>query len=188
MTQLSHYFIAIPLDKDVQQSLAAIQNELKKEELLSYKLWPDFRDLHITVKFLGPVAENTIKKIGKNLEFLSDESTFQLTIGGLGTFGNPNKPRVLWAGVEKEPTLLKLYNSVEQIASDQGMVKENRSFNPHITLAKKWNGETLAQSQWNAISDSHCSTLTMYVKSLVIYQIHPSRTPKYEIIKEVLLK
>ncbi|HHW35726.1 MAG TPA: RNA 2',3'-cyclic phosphodiesterase [Bacillales bacterium] len=179
MSHLSHYFIAIPLDHALKDYFSQWQDSLK--ELLSYKQWPHKQDLHITLKFLGPVAPETLKGLINELKSIEQLKEFELNLGTIGTFGNPLKPRVLWAGVEKTDELVVLQNQVEECAGRAGFAKEKRECRPHITLAKKW-AEGSDNGSLANIKNNYNDQRKLYVNEVVIYQIFLNRSPKYEII------
>lgn len=180
-----HYFIAIPLPESMRDFLAKWQEELKGK--LPYKQWPHQQDLHITLKFLGPVADNKLIALKNKLSAIEHHEQFFVNAGGIGTFGNPEKPRVLWAGAEKTEALSRLYEKAEECGVNAGFSKENRVYRPHITLAKKWTGDPAAD-HIEQIKTDYTDMKTILVNQVVIYQIHPQKSPKYEVIEKYMLK
>jgi len=177
----SHYFIAIPLKQDIKKKLAAWQDHLKKE--LHYRQWTYPDDLHITLKFLGPVKQHQLNQLQTELSVIHEQNRFEMNIGSIGSFGNPKKPRVLWAGVKKTAPLVFLQRLVEECAQDTGFTSENRPYRPHITLAKKWNGQAETDRLADIKQQYQTDQAMMDVDEVVIYQIHPRKNPKYEIIE-----
>ncbi|SHF80592.1 RNA 2',3'-cyclic phosphodiesterase [Ornithinibacillus halophilus] len=181
----SHYFIAIPLPRTLKETLVNWQKHFKDQ--LTYKQWPHMEDLHITLKFLGAVEPDQLSELIAQLKKIERLPKFELTVGNIGTFGKQSMPRVLWVGVEKNESLLKLQKKVEECATNIGFSKENRLYKPHITLAKKWNSEPI-----DDIDRLLCSfkkeQLEITVDEIVIYQIFPSRSPKYEVIRSYSLE
>jgi RNA 2',3'-cyclic 3'-phosphodiesterase len=179
---IPHYFIAIPITANIKDEFATWQEELKNE--VSYKQWPVKEDLHITLKFLGAVEDEKVKLLRELLRSISEQSPFSLTVGKIGTFGKPNSPRVLWAGVEKTEPLESLFKQIEKVATFIGFSKENRPYTPHITLAKKWNGNDGSPEMIKTMKERYqFLTYQMNVDSFVLYQIFPSKTPKYEVVE-----
>ncbi|WP_087972135.1 RNA 2',3'-cyclic phosphodiesterase [Oceanobacillus rekensis] len=178
---MSHYFIAIRLPRELKTTLNEWQEKLK--EHLTYKQWPHREDLHITLKFLGEVDDNNIQQLIKELQTVGKIPAMDLNVGGIGTFGNPKKPRVLWAGVERTDSLSKLQQVVEDGAVQIGYEKESREYRPHITLAKKWAGEnTLAKDTVPFLQEKFKSIQKMHVADVVLFRIHPAKSPKYEVV------
>ncbi|RDW18317.1 RNA 2',3'-cyclic phosphodiesterase [Oceanobacillus arenosus] len=183
MSDLAHYFIAIHLSRPLQDHFADWQTELK--ERLAYKQWTAKQDLHITLKFLGPIDDNKLRslkyELAKNLTSLAN---FPVLLGSIGVFGNPNKPRVLFAGVETTKALLTLQQIVETSSANVGFIKETRAFHPHITLAKKWAGNDDIQFEGmiGKLKYDYQELKSMLVADVVLFQIYPKRNPKYVVI------
>ncbi|MDC3415090.1 RNA 2',3'-cyclic phosphodiesterase [Aquibacillus sp. 3ASR75-11] len=179
--QLPHYFIAVPLNKECQQWLSSWQEKLK--QYFSYKVWPDPLDLHITLKFLGPVSNEVLQPLIQQLRNQNTSFAFNISIQSLGMFGNPRKPRVLWAGIEENnEELSKLQKKVEFACKEQGFKAENRPYRPHITLGKKWL-EQKGERTVTSLHENFQDRMNMIVDAFVIFQIHPSKSPKYEVVE-----
>lgn len=183
MAALPHYFIAVPLPDRLKRNLSEQQKKLK--ELLPYKQWTHPDDLHITLKFLGPVPPNQLNQLKVKLETLTDIHTFQVNAGSLGTFGNSMQPRVLWAGVEKNDALTQLQKQIEKLANESGFQQERRNYSPHITLAKKWNNRN---KNLPDLQDTFTEAHQLLVNQVVIYRIFPQSNPKYKQIAAYQLK
>jgi len=179
----AHYFVAIPLTDALKNHFSIWQEELKEE--LPYKQWTNKLDLHITLKFLGAVEHEQLTRLKQELKQIENANAFSTKAGGVGVFGNPVNPRVLWVGADKTAALAFLYEQVEAAADRAGFTKETRPFRPHITLARKWDGspnreqvETLqaqAQAQFK-------EKRMLQVEEIVVYQIFPKQTPKYKVV------
>lgn len=186
MGQTPHYFIAIPIKEALRVEFSNWQNQLKAG--LSYKVWPHKQDLHITLKFLGAVEKEPLEKLCETLRTI-DHTSFSLMVGGIGTFGKPNSPRVIWAGVNRTNSLDGLFTKIEKAAKTVGFPIENRPYRPHITLAKKWNGTPNQSEFLESLKEKYQTTnFSMEIEEYVLYQIFPSRTPKYERVETFSLK
>jgi 2'-5' RNA ligase len=96
--------------------------------------WVDPGNFHLTLRFIGEIGENTAADIDEALSRLRARR-FTLQIAGTGFFGG-DKPRSLWAGVERSPELIGLRDKVEQALIRVGLPPEQRKFSPHVTLAR----------------------------------------------------
>lgn len=186
MGQSSHYFIALPVSNELKEKFLNWQEQLQDE--LSYKIWPHKADLHITLKFLGAVDQDRLGKLRVSLRSI-EHPKFTVSVGSIGTFGKHDKPRVLWAGVENNNLLEELYKKVELVATSVGFNKENRPYRPHITLAKKWNGSHEHAENLKAIKENYeAERFHMNIEEFVLYQIFPSKSPKYEKVETFYLR
>lgn len=184
----NHYFIAVQLNKEIKEVLASWQAQLRQLNELNYKSWTHPEDLHITLKFLGAVDDEKINVVKDKMLSIIDINRFVIKTNGLGTFGNETQPRVLWTGLQKSSELHYLQKAVESQCEQCGFSKENRPYRPHITLAKKWKGNRISPEFISDINTKFTERNELVVDSFVIYQIHPSRSQKYEVIQRVNLK
>jgi 2'-5' RNA ligase len=94
--------------------------------------------IHLTLKFLGDIAEAQVPAIHRALETAARmEAAFTLTVEGLGVFPDVRAPRVIWVGLTGEgPRLQALAAGVEATVAPLGFPTEARPFAPHLTLAR----------------------------------------------------
>lgn len=96
--------------------------------------WVDPGNFHLTLRFIGEIAEDVAADVDDALSRLRARG-FTLQIVGIGVFGG-DKPRSLWAGVERTPELVGLRDKIEQALIRVGLPPEPRKFAPHVTLAR----------------------------------------------------
>jgi 2'-5' RNA ligase len=97
--------------------------------------WVDPGNFHLTLRFIGEIGEGVAADIDDALSRLRARR-FNLQIAGTGVFGSGDKPRSLWAGVERSAELVALRDKVEQAMIRVGLPPEPRKFAPHVTLAR----------------------------------------------------
>ncbi len=97
--------------------------------------WMDYKQLHLTLRFLGEVHD---KNIGDLINALKNVpvSEFILEPEGSGFFPDRRRPNVFWTGLKSNNSLDRLKLDMEQVLEDFGFPRENRSFKPHITLLR----------------------------------------------------
>ncbi len=92
--------------------------------------------LHLTVKFLGEVAESRIASIKQTIQSI-EFSPFEISLTGMGCFPNLNYIRVVWIGIKEGSNNLKqLASVIEEKLNPLGFPREKRGFSPHLTLAR----------------------------------------------------
>ncbi len=96
--------------------------------------WVGADNLHATLRFIGEASEDKAADIDDALSRVRARS-FTLRLSGTGVF-TPEKPRVLWVGIEREPQLLSLHDKVEQALIRAGLPPEPRKYSAHVTLAR----------------------------------------------------
>lgn len=100
--------------------------------------WVAPGNLHLTLKFLGAVAEARIDAINDALtEVGVNGSPFDARIVGLGAFPSEGRPRVIWAGVKGgAPEMVELARRVDAALAALGFPRDERPFSPHVTLGR----------------------------------------------------
>jgi 2'-5' RNA ligase len=99
------------------------------------------RDLwHVTLAFLGEVAEETLADLAPGLENAAGRHrAFVLRVSGAGSFSNPVRANVLWSGMSGDRrALADLAKTVSAAAREAGAAPPDayRGFTPHLTLAR----------------------------------------------------
>jgi 2'-5' RNA ligase len=99
--------------------------------------WAPPEGVHLTLKFLGDVSD---ERRGELIAALGSSARgtrpIPLTIRGAGVFPDLERPRVFWAGVEQDPALELLADSVERSFGPLGFPAEARAFRPHLTVGR----------------------------------------------------
>ncbi|NIK80086.1 2'-5' RNA ligase [Paenibacillus castaneae] len=190
-------FTAIPMPKPIADKLESWTNEYKPK--LTFRKWTDPRDYHITLQFLGDVPAQKVDALAAGLHTVQSKP-LALMLNGIGTFGPPKTPRVLWAAVSGELAQLNaLQSAVTGATSLLGFEKEDRPYAPHITLARGYAGGS-DDSMRSRVDKSDCdgdllssihtdvlSGMQWEVDSFVLMRTHMHASPMYETIGKFLL-
>jgi 2'-5' RNA ligase len=131
-------FIAIPLPHPLLEKLAALQRQLEGRVPPGSVRWTRAEGIHLTLKFLGDTPTEKLPDIKRALTAVGRHvPACTFTVGGLGCFPNPRRPRVVWVGVQ-EPTgrLAALQDGIEEVMAPFGYPPEGRGFTPHLTLGR----------------------------------------------------
>lgn len=122
-------FVAITLPERVKKKLGNFERPIEGVH------WQDSSQMHLTLRFIGSVNDDTSEELQSRLAKISYDS-FEMNIHRLGQFPEKGNPHVLWAGVEKQPELMQLQEKVEVACVSSGLESKKREYKPHITLAK----------------------------------------------------
>jgi 2'-5' RNA ligase len=132
-------FVALEIPAAVRDNLAAQIKELRD---LSAQVadkrprWVRPENLHVTLKFIGEVSPAKLEGIRGVLAAIHSVAPVDLQFRGLGFFPNEQHPRVLWAGIAATPNLPSLAADIDSALEKQGVAREERTFTPHLTLAR----------------------------------------------------
>lgn len=172
----NHYFFALPLPSELKQKL----HQMIQEQQLPFARFVHEQDLHLTLAFLGAAEEHQLQKaISLVSSSVQKIEPFPLVIESLGFFGKKTDPRIFWAGVKEENRLNTLQEAVSTACREAGFTIESRPFRPHITIARKWKGETPFQLPQLELKKNFLA------ESVVLYETYLDRSPKYK-VKEIL--
>lgn len=130
-------FAAIYLSPEIVTECQSQQERLslKFEHCLR---WTKAEQLHLTLKFLGEVAEENLAQVTQALNQIAlGQKSFRLSLAECGCFPESGLPRVVWAGLGDGALELSSLASVcEQRFEEMGFERENRLFTPHVTIAR----------------------------------------------------
>lgn len=167
-------FIAIDLPPSLQSSIELNLTRLRQalgDELIR---WTPPENMHLTLKFLGNVPAAHIGFLKQmTTQAAVQVSPFDLTISGLGSFPNPKRIRVLWAGIHAGSELTRLQRGIEAGAANLGREKDERPFSPHLTVARVRQGmdENSLRTVRNAVATFQLGRIgTARVESVHLYR------------------
>jgi len=131
-------FVAVELDSAIKSALRQVQSQLKGSKVSHIGRWVSPDSIHLTLKFLGYVPVSQVEEIKQALARASQCcGPFSISLSGSGCFPNARRPRVLWVGVGGDlERLTRLQHAVDEELSRLGFKSEERSFEPHLTLAR----------------------------------------------------
>ncbi len=130
-------FVAVELDDALRDALGRLIGDLRRAE--GAVKWVEPRHLHLTLKFLGEVAES---RVADAAQIVRDGATgvppFRLEARGAGGFPDLRRPRVIFAGAETESdTARELARRLNEEMQLLDVPAEDRPFQCHITLGRR---------------------------------------------------
>ena len=134
--RLLRTFISIPIPNQVRTKKNMLYSTLENSP--SKINWVKNEQLHLTIKFLGHTPESLFNEIKDGLcNIVSSITPFDLIIDKTGCFPVPERPRVLWLGIDGNiKTLTNLFVKIENKMDQLGFSREEQDYFPHVTLAR----------------------------------------------------
>jgi 2'-5' RNA ligase len=131
-------FCAVELPAEVRAGAAAHAARVRERFSEVRASWPRAENLHLTLKFLGEIEEARVALLSAAAARAAEKSqAFELTIEGAGAFPPRGAPRVLWLGIRDDSGgLAQLQSRLEDECARSGFKREERPFQPHLTLAR----------------------------------------------------
>lgn len=127
-------FVALEIPSSLRENLAGLIASMRA--VAKEPRWVRAENLHLTLKFLGEVAEGKLDAVRDALGVIRSDQAVALEFRGLGFFPDEKRPRVFWAGMEASPNLKTLAVHIEGAMAKLGFPRERREFSPHLTLAR----------------------------------------------------
>jgi len=128
-------FIAFRIQPPAQvlQEITFIRNRLKNVQVK----WVPFENFHLTLTFLGQTSEEQLKDLRSVLkETACKLNPFTVNFSGLGTFGRPGNPKVLWMGGELSDPFGKVKSELDESLRTMGFHLDGKPFRVHLTLGR----------------------------------------------------
>jgi 2'-5' RNA ligase len=164
-------FIAVDISDEARSRTAEHIDKMRQFATDVRVSWERPEKLHITLKFFGNVDENLIDKISDAITRIAGRfSSFEIAVTGTGVFTRAKQPRVLWLGIEdRNGSLAEIASQLDSRISRLGFEKEERSFSPHLTIARVREPQK-AKGLAGAHLQSRFGSEKFIVTELVVYQ------------------
>ncbi len=120
-------FVAIHFSSEVKDLLLSAIGELKAKSISGNFTSPE--NLHLTLAFIGETDKVSDIRAAVDRCVVPP---FEMAVSGTGRFGS-----IYWVGIENNPKLKALAESLQAELRGSGFDIENREFKPHITLARQ---------------------------------------------------
>jgi 2'-5' RNA ligase len=170
-------FIAIDFPAEIITKIARITAYLRTQTPVNALNWVAPENMHLTLNFLGDVREDHILAIEQYLqEAVRGQSSFNITIEGLGMYPNAKQPRVVWLGIKDAGALKHIQQALTKALKVIDIEQENRPFLPHLTLARirrnsspdltRQVGETLSQFKVDSLGSFPVQSVHLFKSEL----------------------
>jgi 2'-5' RNA ligase len=156
-------FFAIEFKEELKEFLFNIQQDVREHCIGGNFTSKD--NFHLTLRFIGEQSPSQAERLisvlndtadsfkdsefkpAKTRQYLQNGGSpdvgvevntygFELRLNKIGKFDRGNK-KIIWVGLKRSRELENLYNKLENTLINHGYNKEDRGFNPHITLARE---------------------------------------------------
>jgi len=177
-------FIAINFPDDLKKSILDSQNKLKK---FGWPVrWVGETNMHLTLKFLGSINEESLKKLRQIVGgVVSRYKLFTIEFKDLLAFPTLSKPRVIGVAILENQELENLANDLRKQVDEANIgEKEVRPFQGHVTIGRVKN----PRGHWQALSKIDFSD-SFTVKSVEIMEsILKPEGPVYKVVETFQLR
>lgn len=158
--------------------------------------WTPAEQLHLTLAFLPGVADHDLDELLERLAVAAGRRRpLELAVAGGGAFPDPDRGRVLWAGLRHDDTDAGARDELELLATGArnaavaaGVVVDGQRFRPHLTVARC--GRPTQLTSWVRLLDAYAGP-PWRAGHLELVASHlgegPRRRPRHEVLAELPL-
>ena len=131
-------FVAVELPPSLRLALLGEVGGLRSKLGDSALRWVRPEAVHLTLRFLGESTQEKLVEVGEIMtQVCGRHPPLTAQVGGLGRFPGGSRPRVIWIGVQESTGgLAAVQGELELRIANLGYPAEERSFHPHLTLAR----------------------------------------------------
>ena len=181
-------FISIDFtESSIIQKISEIQDSIQNSganlRIVNPKL------LHMTLEFLGEISENEIQKVKEMLDSISFNSFF-LDVNAINVLPNEKYIRVVYCEIDGDVDILKEIQKQLRInLRDYGFKTDNRSFKPHLTIARVKSSQNRKELMLaiNTLSNIKCGRQEITSIKLKRSILKPEG-PEYSILHKISAK
>ena len=128
-------FIAIEFEDEIKTYLEEIGGSVRVNSSKGNFTRKD--NFHLTLHFLGETEISKIQGLRDAIDRIAiNYNPFQLSFEKLGQFIKNNRS-IVWVGLKKSQKLFDLQKELGFILRKEGFEIEDRSYSPHITIARE---------------------------------------------------
>ena len=126
-------FVALGIPEAVRENLASLRRDFPESP--STLRWVPPENFHVTLKFIGSVPTKKVQTIIEALRGISQDRLV-ICFRGLGWYLSAKAGVMLLATIEDSKPLAALAASIDGRLASWGIAPANRTFMPHLTLAR----------------------------------------------------
>jgi RNA 2',3'-cyclic 3'-phosphodiesterase len=136
-------FVALDVPGETRRALRAMMDDFSA--VCRGARWVRPEGIHVTLKFIGHIDDANLPDIQHALSPVHGKNAIDIAFRQFGFFPNEKRPRVFYVGIEAGEALAALAHEIEDRLKPLGIAKEERAFQPHLTLARFKTNQSLPE-------------------------------------------
>jgi 2'-5' RNA ligase len=127
-------FVSIEISEEIKERIEALVSRMKL--MLTPIRWVEKKNLHVTLKFTGWMADEKLPELEKCVtDSIKGSAPFTLSFAGIGAFPTLKRPRVIWVGTKDGADASRqIADKIENKMGEKGLREEEKEFTPHLTI------------------------------------------------------
>jgi 2'-5' RNA ligase len=127
-------FVALQISEQVKENIRTVRQRFTKPA--SQMKWVSPEKFHVTLKFIGEVAQEKVEEISRALREVRTPGRVEGVFRGLGWYWNAKGSGLLWAMIDPSESLTLLANRIERQLEPLGITPQTHEYQAHLTLAR----------------------------------------------------
>ena len=174
-------FLGLELDEQVIDDTKFLRGGLASAR------WQRDDQLHITLAFIGDVSQKIAREIAQEMDRLSFHP-FEMALKGVGVFGKPDHPKILYSGIDQPMPLQHLHDKINNALRRIDAPVDDRKYKAHCTMARfsraiSYGGAKRDVRDWLAEHEDFMSRMQT-VRHFTLYESHlTSEGSVYQILE-----
>mgnify|MGYP001265194999 FL=1 len=151
---MARIFLALTLEKDLNDQIIEIKKELKADLLKDANIsWQRNDHQHLTVYFVGEMEPEQLAQMNEDLATINLQNISRsIDLSEISFFPNESS-QVLAALVKPSSHLQSLHEKIEKIIINIGLGSDLKAYRPHITLGR-FKEKDRPQYEFNILEES----------------------------------
>jgi len=131
-------FVALRPPPAARAEIASIQERLAAADRSDAIRWTGSSSIHLTLRFLGEVADAQVEAAASALDAVATRSTApRLAVAEVGGFPTRLRPRVVWLGLDEDGERLESLAAAVASALAPFAPPDERPFQAHVTVGRR---------------------------------------------------
>ena len=151
---MARIFLALTIEKDLNDQIIEIKKELKADLLKDANIsWQRNDHHHLTIYFVGEMEPEQLVQMNEDLATINLQNMSRsIDLSEISFFPNESS-QVLAALVKPSSHLLSLHEEIEKIIVNIGLGSDLKAYRPHITLGR-FKDKNRPQYEFNILEES----------------------------------
>ena len=173
-------FVAVDFSAEAIEEATRVADEIRRRSRAPLR-WVPSSNLHVTVRFIGHVAED-VDALITTVTAPVPLRPFDVALGACGAFPPSGAVRVVWIGLTAgSRELSELSGTMDDRLRPFGFEPEGRPFSPHLTIARAERHARVPRDLRDLLAHVTVRPIVTRVERAVLYRSHLSpKGPRYE--------
>lgn len=185
-------FVAVPIPAAAREAITGLVEGVRAAANPAARdvRWVRLDGLHLTLRFLGPTAEEAVAGIAAAVDRTAARlHPFDVVIGGGGAFPSAERPRAIWLGIDDgSAELSSAATALDDELAELGFERPDRPFRAHLTLARSDGVRAGPAVARRLIEAARTVRQPFRAEALVLFESHTGGGPsRYVPLHEVAL-